>query len=56
MVKFYRQSIRTFHCLSDFRIKIEKIMRPTVALGLTLNTILSRASLTVLNPDFTEVI
>ena len=35
--KFIRQPLRTFHCFSDFYIKIVKNMRPRVALGLTLN-------------------
>ena len=35
--KFFRQALRTFHCFSDFCIKIVMIMRHRVALGLTLN-------------------
>ena len=34
---FFRQPLRTFHCLSEFWIKTVKNMRPRVALGLTLN-------------------
>ena len=37
MGKLFRQSLRTFHCFSDFWIKIVKIKGPIVALGLPLN-------------------
>ena len=35
--KFSKQTLRIFHCFSDFWIEILKIMRPRVSLGLTLN-------------------
>ena len=35
--KFFRQSLRTCHCFSDFWFNIVKVMGPRVALGLTLN-------------------
>ena len=55
--KFSWQTLRTFHCFSDFLIKIVKFLRPRVALGLTLNKpVLPNGSLTVLKPDFTGVI
>ena len=56
--KFFRQSLRTFHCFSDFWIKTVKIMRPRVAPRVDTEHIpvLLQWCLIVLNPDFTGVI
>ena len=55
MGKFSRKTLRSFHCFSDFWIKLVNIMLPNVVLGLTLNILRFYSSLTVLNPEFTGV-
>ena len=58
MGKFCQKTLRSFHSISDFWIKIVKMMKPGIALGLTLNILrfYPGVSLTVLNPDFSRVI
>ena len=58
MGKYFQTTLRTFHCFSDFWVKIAKRMRPGVALWLTVNIFrfYLGSNLTVLNPDFTRVI
>ena len=54
MGKFLRQSLRTFHCLSDFWVQKTKKMRPRVAPWACLEKQLvwTCSSLRVLNSDF----
>ena len=56
--KFFRQSLRTYHRFSDFRIKTAKNMRPRLAPRVNTEHILVllQWSLTVLDPDFTGAI
>ena len=54
MGNFFRQSMMTFHCLSDFGLQKPKQMRPRVAPWACLEKqwVVNCSSLTVLNPDF----
>ena len=52
--KFFRKSLRTFHCLSDFGLRKPKKVWPSVAPWACLEKqwVQTSLSLTVLNPDF----
>ena len=58
MGKFFRQSLRTFHCFSNFRIQTVKIMRPRLAPRVNTEHIpvLAAQTLKSVNPDFTGLI
>ena len=50
--KFFRQSLRTFHCLSHFGLQNRRRCGLEMPMGLSGGTVGSCSSLTVLNPDF----